>query len=152
MCGTIGITTMMISSAASWLVTHFWMIDISELWILTKDITDHSWMKLVTKNRPFNVQKRDIYFSMIWFNHTFGQICLLTVRTVLSDDRRGPWASYFLNFIKNQCDLLNLFLFQIPSSTPLSSNYELLNTLTSNQTSNPLQTSPFVFTPYLHNT
>ena len=134
----------MISSAAIWLVRHFWMIDISELWISTKDSTDHSWMKLVTTNRPLNVQKRDIYFSMIWFNHTFGQICLLTVRTVLLDDRRGPWASNFLNFIKNQYNLLNLFLFQIPSSTPSSSIYELLNALTSSQTRNPLQTSPFV--------
>ena len=52
--------------------------------------------------------------------------------------------------IKNQCDLLNLFLFQIPSSTLLSSNYELLNTPTSNQTRNPQQTSPFVCTPNLH--
>ena len=122
------------------------MIDMSELLVSTKHSTYYSWMKLFTKFRPFNVQKRYINFSMIWFTHTFGQIRLLTVRTVLSDDQRGPWA-YFLNFIEKQCDLLNLFLLQIPSSTSLSSIYELLNILTSNQTRNPLETSLFVFTP-----
>ena len=144
--GQHGVIRKMISSAAIWLVRHFWMIDMSELLLSTKHSTYYSWMKLFTKSRPFNVQKRYIYFSMIWFNHTFGQIRLLTVRTVLSDDQRGPWA-YFLNFIEKQCDLLNLFLLQIPSSTSLSSIYELLNILTSNQTRNPLETSLFVFTP-----
>ena len=92
------------------------MIDISELWISTKDSTDHSWMKLLTTNRPF--KKKRFFFSMIWFNHTFGQICSLTVRTVLSDDWRGPLASYFLNFIKKPMRFVESFLFQIPSSTP----------------------------------
>ena len=52
---------------------------------------------------------------MIWFNHTCGQICLLN-RTVLSDDRRGPWATN-LKIIQMLMQFVDFFLFQIPSST-----------------------------------
>ena len=107
---------MMISSAASWLIRHFWMIDMSEMWISTKHSTNHSWMKLLAKNIPFNFLKGDFFFSMIWYNHTFGQICLLN-RTIsqMIDVVHGP---LFSKFHKILMQFVDFFLFQNPSPTP----------------------------------
>ena len=114
---------MTISSATIWFVRHFWMIDLSELWISTEHSTNHFWVMVLIKNRQFNSQKRHFFFSMIWYNHTFGQICILD-RTIsqMIDVVHGL---LFSEFHKILIQFVGFFLFQIPSSTPYlqSMNY-----------------------------
>ena len=59
------------------LYEYILMIEMSDSCILTKHSTDHAWVLVLTKNTPFYSQKGKCFFSMIRFNHTFGQICLL---------------------------------------------------------------------------
>ena len=96
---TFGYITLIISSAAIWFFRNLWMIvnDILELWISSEHSTNDSWVMVLTKNRPFHSKKGGFFiFSMIWYNHTFGQICLLK-RTFsqMIDVVPGPFVSKF---------------------------------------------------------
>ena len=110
--GQYGVITLMISSAAIWFFRNLWMIvnDMSELWISSEHSTNDSWVMVLTKNRPFHSKKGGFFiFSMIWYNHTFGQICLLK-RTFsqMIDVVPGPFVSKFHEILMQFVDYFSL--------------------------------------------
>ena len=85
---------------------------------------------------------------MIWYNHTFGQICLLNIIVL----RWLMWymASCFPKFHQILMQFVKYFSLSDSKLNPLSPIYQLPEALTFNRTRNHLHASPFVFTPYLH--
>ena len=79
---------------------------------------------VLTKNRAFHSRKgRFFIFSMIWYNHTFGQICLLK-RTFsqMIDVVPGPFVSKFHEILMQFVEYFSLSDSKLNSLSPIVYN------------------------------
>ena len=144
--GQYGIITMMKSLTVIW-------SEISE-WLTCRNCEFQpnivqivlGWRFLHRTDHLFS--KKYFFFSMIWYNHIFGQIRLLNIIVL----RWLMWymASCFGKFHQILMQFVKKISLSDSKLNPLSPIYQLPEALTFNRTRNHLRASPFVFTPYLH--
>ena len=92
--GQYGVITMMISLAAIWLVRHFWMIDMSELWI-----PGHLLVKYEFGHGVVDIGSKDDDESMnrVFVTHIHSISVLHTVKLAMS------LCAYFASLLNTSC-------------------------------------------------